>query len=154
MGILTNKTINMNKGTNEMLTNLAKKNRASKRPIARMQQTGINIDYNYSAVLMKVVRCKSETRIIDEEEYLDSLCRDTRTDEELALEKSTLASSKRIMKIMIEQKKDIKRHLADFKRLKLEFAASIKFLEDDIKGIEREKANIVHRGRFIQHTIR
>merc|ERR1712166_932839 len=103
MGILTNKTINMNKGTNEMLTNLAKKNRASKGPISRMQQTGINIDYNYSAVLMKVVRCKSETRIIDEEEYLDSLCRDTRTDEELA-QKSTLASSKRIMKMMIEQK--------------------------------------------------
>ena len=48
------------------------------------------------------------------------------------------------------------KHLADFKRLGKEFDATIKMLEEDVKGVEREKAkaNIVHRQRFIQHTIR
>ena len=77
----------------------------------------MNIGYNYSAVLLKVVRVKSETRVIDEEEYFDSLCRDTRTDEELALEDVTLKNARRIMTYMVEQKADIKKHLADFKRL-------------------------------------
>ena len=51
---------------------------------------------------MKVVRCKSETRVMDEEEYYESLCRDTRTDEELALENVTLKNARRIMKYMLE----------------------------------------------------
>ena len=144
------------KGTNQMIDSLGRMTRAQRRPLAHMKQMGINIDYNYSAVLMKVVRSKSETRLLDEELYMESLCRDTRTDEELALEKSTLANSRRIMAKMVEQHKDMSRHLADFKRLRKEFDISIKLLEEDIKGIEREraKANIVHRQRFIQHTIR
>ena len=146
----------MNKGTNQMIDNLGKMTRASRRPLAYMKQEGINIDYNYSAVLMKVVRCKSESRFMDEEMYIESLCRDTRTDEELALEKSTLAKSRKVMAYMVAQKKDIQKHLVEFRVLRNKFAASIKLLEEDVAAVERQKAraNIVHKSRFIQHTIR
>ena len=73
--------------------------------------------------MCKVIRSKSETRLIDEEDFYNSLCRDSRSIEELKLEKSTLASSKNIMRIMLEQKKDISRHLEDFRRLRREIEA-------------------------------
>ena len=64
---------------------------------------------------MKVVRCKSATRYIDEAEHFDSLCRDDRTDEELALEKSTLAKSRKVMAHMREVYADGQKHLAHFR---------------------------------------
>ena len=73
--------------------------------------------------MCKVIRSKSETRLIDEEDFYNSLCRDSRSIEELKLEKSTLASSKNIMRIMLEQKKDISSHLEDFRRLRREIEA-------------------------------
>ena len=92
---------------------------------------------------------------MDEEEYYESLCRDTRTDEELALENVTLKNARRIMKYMLEQKADMKKHMADFKRLGVEIHLAIKATERDLRGIENEKAkaNIIHRNRFIQHAL-
>ena len=86
--------------------------------------------------MLKVIRSKSETRLIDEEDFYKSLCRDTRSIEELKLEKSTLASSRRIMSIMLEQKKDISRHLEDFRRLRREIEAKIKWMEKDVAAVE------------------
>ena len=128
----------MNKGTNSMLDTLSKyfRAKAGKRPLAYMKQTDKNVSWNYSAVMCKVIRSKSETRLIDEEDFYNNLCRDKRSIEELKLEKSTLASSRRIMSIMLEQKKDISRHLEDFRRLRREIEAKIKWMEKDVAAVE------------------
>ena len=78
---------------------------------------------------MKVVRCKSEEKHKEIEDFYQNLCRDPRTEEELKLEKSTLASSRRVMKMMLDQKADMMRHMLDFKRLAREIQESIKATE-------------------------
>ena len=105
---------------------------------------------------MKVVRSKSETRLIDQQDFFNGLCRDTRTDAELKLENSTLASSRRVMGLMLEQKADMKRHLVDFRRMRKEIEAQMKWMEEDVAAVEREKskANIIHKSRFIRHAMR
>ena len=60
------------------------------------------------------------------------------------------------MKMMLDQKRDMAYHMADFKRLAKEIDLAIEETKKDLAGVEREKAkcHAIHKNKFMQHCLR
>lgn len=87
----------------------------------RQETVSRHIDNNFLLVVNKIVRNKSQTRIVDMKNFYHSLCVDKTTEEEYAFHNKTFARAKVVMKRMIEVREDCQKHLLEFRKMRKQF---------------------------------
>ena len=99
----------------------------------RQETVSRHIDNNFLLVVNKIVRSKSQTRIVDMKHFYHSLCVDKTTQAEYAFHNKTLARAKVVMKRMIDLREDCQKHLIEFRNMRKQFQKEIKECKDVIQ---------------------
>merc|ERR1711939_660807 len=105
----------------------------------RQETVARHVDYNCYMVVNKVIRSKSQTRLIDQKNFYKSLVKDPRTQAEKEFHNKTWERAKMVMKHMIDVREDCQRHLIEFRQLRAKWQKEIQDCKDVIKEKEEAK---------------